>query len=143
VEGLPWKLTEGIDYTFPDSPNEVTLGAGEYLLVVKDTVDFASRYTGVPGGVQILGPYDGKLGNGGDRVELVKPGDIDEFNNRYYIRLERVDYSDGSHPQDCPGGVDLWPTEPDGGGDSLNRLFTQYYANDPNNWDDDSPTPGE
>ena len=71
------------------------------------------------------------------------PGDLDEFLNRYYIRLERVNYSDGSHPEDCPGGVDLWPTAPDGGGASLSRLYTQYYANDPNNWDDDSPTPGE
>ncbi len=141
TEGLPWKFTDGIDYTFPDSPNEVTLGPGEYLLVVKDPCDFALKY-GSPG-VQVLGPYDGKLGNGGDRLELSKPGDVDEFNNRYYIRLERVNYSDGSHPEDCPGDVDLWPIEPDGGGASLRRLFPQYYANDPNNWGiADPPTPG-
>ncbi len=144
VEGLPWKFTSGIDYTFPDSPNEVTLGPGEYLLLVKDPYDFALRYSGVPGGVQILGPYDGKLNNDGEKLDLSKPGDVDEFNNRYYILLERVNYSDGSHPQDCPGNVDLWPVEPDGFGASLSRLVAQDYANDPNNWGiEDPPTPGE
>jgi len=141
VEGLPWKFTDGIDYTFPASPDEVTLGPGGYLLLAKDPCDYLLWY-GSPG-VQLLGPYDGKLANGGDKLELSKPGDVDEFNNRCYIRIDRVNYSDGSHPQDCPGNVDLWPTEPDGGGASLSRLFPQYYANDPNNWGiDDPPTPG-
>ncbi|MHC4687915.1 MAG: hypothetical protein ACYTEW_26950 [Planctomycetota bacterium] len=69
------------------------------------------------------------------------PGDEDA-GTRYYIRVDRVSYSDGSHPEDCPGGVDFWPTEPDGNGLSLTRIDPNLYGNDPNNWQAASPSPG-
>ncbi|MHC4863961.1 MAG: lamin tail domain-containing protein [Planctomycetota bacterium] len=137
-EGNRWKFTDGIDFTFGTDAN---IPGGGYLLVVKDPVAFDWRYGPVPG-VQVLGPYDGRLSNSGEKVELSQPGDVDEFGKRYYIRVDRVSYSDGFHPDDCPGGVDLWPTEADGGGKSLSRIFGQYYGNDPNNWQAASPTPG-
>ncbi len=132
AQGEPWKFTDGIDYTFPASPNEVTMAAGESILVVKNLAAFFWRYPSVPSS-HVFGPYDGKLSNGGEKVQLGKPGDEDG-GIRYYIRVDRVDYSDGSHPQDCPGGVDLWPTEADGGGSSLVRIDPNLYGNDPNNW---------
>jgi hypothetical protein len=92
--------------------------------------------------VQIFGPYDGKLSNSGERLELSMPGDLDEFSVRQYIRIDRVNYSDGSHADDCPGGVDLWPTAADGTGASLGRLLVPLYGNDPTNWLGLSPTPG-
>ena len=49
-------------------------------------------------------------------------GELDELGVPYYILVDRVEYSDGFHPEDCPGLVDLWPTEPDGNGQSLTRL---------------------
>jgi hypothetical protein len=81
------------------------------------------------------------LANDGEKLEISKPGD-ESGGTRYYIRIDRVNYSDGWHPDNCPGDVDLWPTEPDGDGDSLNRIFPQYYGNDPNNWQAAPPTPG-
>ena len=51
-------------------------------------------------------------------------------------------YFDGSHPDSCPGGVDLWPTEPDAGGKSLTRTIPANYGNDPNNWTAATPSPG-
>jgi len=71
------------------------------------------------------------------------PGDADESGTPYYIRVDRVNYSDGSHPEDCPGGVDLWPTAPDGGGKSLTRKVLTDYGNDPDNWTTAIPSPGE
>ena len=139
AEGAPWKLTDGIDYTFPDSPNEVIVPPGGYILVVKNSDAFFWRYSPDPN--IVFGPYDGKLNNGGEKVELGKPGDED-VGVRYYIRVDRVNYSDGSHPEDCPGGVDLWPTEADGGGDSLTRISDSLYGNDPNNWQAATPSPG-
>jgi hypothetical protein len=138
----PWKFTDGIDFTFPeDAP--VTLPAGGYLLVVKEPEAFAWRYPAVPI-EKILGPYDGSLNNAGERLELSMPGDVDEFGTRYYIRVDRVGYSDGFHPdpssrggihpEDCPGGVDLWPSAPDGGGKSLTRKTSADYGDDPDNW---------
>jgi hypothetical protein len=140
VESEPWKFTDGIDYTFPDSPNEVTIPAGGRIVVVKDIEAFTWRYPSVPTSI-IYGPYSGWLDNGGEKVELGKPGD-EYLGMRYYIRVDRVNYSDGSHPEDCPGGVDLWPTEADGGGDSLSRINPNLYGNDPNNWTAASPSPG-
>ncbi len=49
---------------------------------------------------------------------------------RYYIRIDRVNYSDGSHPE----GEDPWPTEPDGTGQSLHRVVPDNYGNDVANW---------
>ena len=141
-ENLPWKFTDGIDYTFADYPG-LTLGAGKYLILAKDVSAYISEYGLPPFGVFLLGPYDGWLSNSGENVELSRPGDMDEFGVRHYIRVERVGYSDGSHPGGEPGDVDLWPTQPDGGGASLSRITMSLYGNDPNNWTPaDPPTPG-
>jgi hypothetical protein len=71
------------------------------------------------------------------------PGDVDEFGTRYYIRIDRLNYSDGSHPEDCPGGIDLWPTEADGAGMSLSRRISSAYGNDVANWKAGSASPGQ
>ena len=137
----PWKFTDGIEFTFPDE-TPVTIAAGGYLLLVKKPEAFSWRYPGVPA-ENILGPYDAELSNTGDRLELSMPGDVDKFGVRQYIRIDRVVYSDGSHPEDCPGGVDLWPIDADGGGKSLTRKVLTDYDNDPANWNPSTPSPGE
>jgi len=121
----------------------VTIPAGGYLLVVKNLTAFGWLYPSVPlPPERILGPYDGRLRNSGERVELSMPGDVDEFGTRYYIRIDRVNYSDGWHPEDCPGGIDLWPIEADGGGMSLSRINSNLYGNDVINWAAEEPSPG-
>jgi len=139
--GEPWKFTDGVEFAFPADP-VITIAAGEYLLIVKDPAAFAWRYPSVPA-EKILGPYDGRLNNAGERLELVMPGDIDESGTLYDIRVDRVVYSDGTHPENAPGAVDLWPTEPDGGGQSLTRMVASGYGNDPDNWTASVPSPGE
>jgi len=139
--GGPWKFTDGVDFTCPDAPSQVTMDPGEFLIVAKSPDALTSQYT-IPGGVQILGPYDGKLANDGEKLELSMPGDTDG-QQRFYICVDRVNYSDGSHSEDCPGGVDLWPTEADGTGKSLDRLSNIAYGNDPVNWHTTSPSPGQ
>lgn len=142
--GNQWQFTDGIDFVFPSN---TTIPAAGYLLVVNTTpADFRTKYPAVPMQVEILGPFenDTKLNNAGEQLEISMPGDIDGFGVRQYIRIDRVNYSDGSHPENCPGGVDLWPTEADGDGASLSRLSPQHYGNDPNNWfASEPPTPGD
>jgi len=140
-ENAPWKFTDGIDYTFASPPNAVTIAAGGRILVVKNKTAFSWRYPGVSTSI-IYGPYTGWLANDGEQLELGKPGDVDGLGVRQYIRVERVDYSDGSHPNGEPGDVDLWPTAADGQGKSLTRTSTTQYGNDPNNWTAATPTPG-
>jgi len=139
--GTPWKFTNGIDYTFPASPNAVTIAASSKILVVRNVAAFEARYPSVPAGI-IYGPYSGKLANDGEAIELSKPGDLNDLGLRQYIRVERVNYSDGSHPNGEPCNVDLWPTGADGLGKSLTRTSATQYGNDPNNWTAATPTPG-
>jgi len=133
-DGIPWKFTNGIEYTFPLGTQ---LDAGECLLVVKNLTAFNWRYT-VPGSVEVFEWEDGSLNNGGEKLELSRPGELG-LHTRYYIRVDRVVYSDGYHPV----GDDPWqPTsDADGLGSSLQRISLTEYGNDPINWQAGTPTP--
>jgi hypothetical protein len=133
---VPWRLTDdgGISFDFPLG---VTMAPGEHLLLVKSIDAFNVAYPAVPGGVQIFEWGSGRLDNGGEKVQLSKPGDEVE-GIRYYVRVDRVNYSDGSHP----AGQDAWPAGPDGGGESLTRKVPTDYGNDPANWIAATPSPG-
>ncbi len=135
---VPWKFTNGIDYTFPLG---TTIAAGQRLVIARNIAAFAERY-GFSAGV--LGPFanDSKLSNGGEKLDLSMPGDQEE-GVRYYIRVDRVNYSDGSHPV----GDDPWPIAPDGSGPSLHQktptTVGHNYGNDVANWQALSPNPAQ
>jgi len=139
--GEPWKFTDGIDFTFP-SDTPVTVPAGDYIFIVKKPEAFSWRYPAVPVEI-IFGPYEGNLNNAGESLELSMPGDVNIEGVRQYVRVDRVNYSDGSHPENNPSGVDLWPVGPDGYGQSLARKVLTDYGNDPDNWIASGPSGGE
>ncbi len=140
-KSTPWKFTDGIDYTFSEGP-VVTIQAYGYLILAKDLTAFTARYGSMPPGVQVLKGYGGRLSNAGERLQIAMPGDIDNQGTRHYIRIDRVTYSDGLHPEDVPGSVDLWPREADGLGKSLSRKVSADYGNDVANWQAATPSPG-
>jgi len=111
-------------------------------VIVNKPVAFSWRYPQVSAGI-ILGPYEGNLSNAGESLELSMPGDVDNEGVLKYIRIDRVNYSDGSHPENCPGGIDIWPVEADGNGMALTRKVPTDYGNDPENWFASAPSPGE
>lgn len=127
-EWLGWRFTSGIDYTFGLN---VTIPAGGYLIVAKSPSAFTARFGAMPANVTVVGPYDGQLNNGGERLELSIPGD-ELDGTRYYITADRVDY----------GNSGRWANA-DGNGKSLTRNPRTAYANDPANWQAISPTPGQ
>ena len=140
---VQWKFTDSIRYTFPSN---TTIAAGGYIYVVYDPAEFASAYPGVSSS-RIFGPFENddggermKLSNSGEDLELSKPGDKDEqTGERFYILVDRVNYSDGDHPK--TGYIDPWPTEPDGDGKSLHRITLGEFGNDVINWQADDPSP--
>lgn len=139
---LPWRFRDnsGIEFAFP-SDIPLTIQAGEHLLLVRNEA-LVRRSFSIPTNVQVLQWGSGRLANSGETIYLLKPGDIDEAGTRYWIEVESITYSNGSHPEDFENGIDPWPTEADGRGLSLNRLFPSRYGNDPANWQATIVTPG-
>jgi len=141
-----WRFTDdpdnpGIEFMFPkDTP--VELKPGEYLLLVKDLTLFNTKYS-VPQGVKVYSWGAGKLDNAGEKLQISKPGDLDIQGVRHWIRVDRVVYSDGTHPDGAEGATDPWPIDADGLGKSLSKIYPAKYGNDPNNWHAAAPTPGK
>ncbi len=134
---VPWRLTDsdGIEWYFPP---QTVIPANGLILLVKDLAVFTAVYGRIPP-VQVFEWGSGKLDNAGDKVQLCRPGDLDPLNgDRYYIRVDRVNYSDGSHPV----GGDPWPAAADGFGLTLQKNSPEVYGNDVANWSAAAPTPG-
>ena len=122
TETIPWRL-EGTGYEFPA---DVTIPAGGRTIVAKNPAMYGGPSS------MVYGPYDGKLDNGGEEVEIQMPGDQEYGQDRYWIPTEKIDYDD----------VAPWPTSADGGGDALQRLNADTYGRDYSNWGAAAPTPG-
>jgi hypothetical protein len=134
---VPWRFADDGGGIIFDFPLGTTMVPGEYLLLVKDITAFNAAYPLAPADVQIFEWGPGRLSNAGEKLQLSLPGDQVE-DKRYYIRIDRVNYSDGFHPL----GEDPWPLEPDGYGKSLGRIVGADYGNDPDNWTAVDPSPG-
>ena len=113
------------------------------MLLVKHAKAFEEEFGSV-GGVTILEWCEGRLSNAGEKIQISKPGIPEPDGFVPYIRVDRVNYSDGSHHENFHelGFVDPWPTAPDGTGQSLHRVVDGNYGNDVDNWVAASPTPG-
>jgi len=134
----PWRFTDenGIDILL--GPPPITMTPGERILLVRSLAVFNDEFGEPAAGVQVFEWTDGALDNAGEQIQLSMPGDVDGSGRRQYIRVDRVVYSDGSHP----AGVDPWPSSPDGHGQSLTRVDPTAYGNDVINWQAAAPTPG-
>lgn len=103
-----WKITGGVDFAFPDG---YKLEAGQFVVVAADpgALESASGITGA------LGPFDGALNNGGERLQL-----------RDSIGAIKLDLE---YSPDAP-----WPVAADGAGHSLVLAAPSYGEADPRAW---------
>jgi hypothetical protein len=131
-----WRLRDGVDFDFP--PNR-SVPAGGYMVVVSfdptsnpsALATFRARYPSTSNSI-LVGPYSGKLDNGGEGVKLLKP-DVPEADGSVpFVLVDYVAYSDRAP----------WPTNADGFNASLQRRHALGYANDPTNWLAAAATPG-
>ncbi len=114
-----YRFTNGIDFAFPA---DAVIPAGGYLLVLKDPANAKWRRNPAPK----LGPYDGTLADGGERLTLLH-GDC---------AGETVKYAD--RPP--------WPVATDGSGPSMERVDDLSPADDFHSWrasTNRQGTPGE
>jgi hypothetical protein len=139
-----WRLRDAVDFDFPQG---AFVSGGGYVLVVSFSPTntaalnaFRSRY-GLATSVPIFGPFNGRLDNGGENVELYRPDSPEPVGTAdagvvAYIEVDRIKYSDGNP----------WPSLADGYtngvGASLQRRVRLNYGNDPVNWLAGAPTPG-
>jgi hypothetical protein len=152
LDGDQWRIVDDPD---PDAVTRdleiklpaVTLQKDERMLLVKNVSAFETVYLAGSSvnalGVRWLewGILNGSLSNGREKLELQMPGDVKD-GRRMYIRVDRVYYSDGSHP-DSVDVPDPWPTEPDDSDSfTLTRITPNAYGNDAVNWQPDAPSPG-
>jgi hypothetical protein len=132
-EWVPWKFTEGIEFEFPVN---LSIAAGQRILLVKKRTSFDARYTGIPAGTVIYEWTSGNLANEGETLQISMAGDQEYLQKRYYIREDRVNYDD-----ELP-----WPPQADGTGQSLTHLRPteagNNYTNDPIHWTAATATPG-
>ena len=133
-----WRLRDAVNFDFP--ADTIIPGNGTLLVVSFDPVANAAARAqflftyGLPANTALVGPYQGKLDNSGNSVELLKPdapqlpGSPDP-NYVAYILVERVLYSDTAP----------WPTGADGTGLALHRVDPVLFSDDPANWTASTP----
>ena len=135
-----WRLRDAVDFEFPPG---ITLAATSRLVVVNFTptdayalAAFRAKF-GVPASVPVFGPFTGRLANDNDSVELVRPDAVQlaphpDAGFVPQILMDKVRYS----------ATAPWPTSAASGTNSLQRLVSSNYGNDPVNWQSAAPTPG-
>jgi len=135
-----WRLRDAVSFTFP---SDVNLAPGGFILVASiDSNDDAAlaafrERNGIPENVPVFGPFEGRLDNVGESVELVRPDAPQPVGSANpgeapYVLADKVRYSSS----------DPWPGGAAGIGGSLQRVNPGAYGNDPVNWIAVTPTPG-
>ena len=136
-----WRLAGAVAFSFPSG---TTVPARGRLVVtpfdpVADPAELAAFRAAYAPGIEsaLVGPYSGRLDNGGESVELYRPdtpqGDLrPDAGFVPLLLVDRVEYS----------SRDPWPVEAGGDGASLHRRVPEAYGNEPENWMAAKPSPG-
>jgi hypothetical protein len=128
-----WRL-DGVDFSFPPG---VSLPPGGIIVVVGgDPLDFKSHY-GVA--AEVLGPWDGALQEGGERLRLERPGSAEMLADGTAV-VPRIVVEEVNYRYVAP-----WPlTASMGRGPSLERREPVTYGDEPASWQASPgrPSPG-
>ncbi len=120
-----WQFTNGIRFNFPD----MVLKSGEYLVIAADLAEFKFLYYEVE---NVIGGWNGKLSNSGERIELEDDSGetVDEF--RYADEgvwaVRELDEIDNNHR----GWT--WSDAHDGNGKSLELINPSITNECGQNW---------
>jgi hypothetical protein len=132
-----WRLTGDVDITFRAG---TTVGPGQTLIVVPfdpaaSTTASLFRFTlGLGAAIPLIGPYAGEQEGDPQQMRLERPGvpDPDTTESRHFLVVDQMQLSRRSP----------WPSEADGGGDSLTRTSPEAFGESPTSWTARPPTPG-
>ena len=93
------RLENAVEFAF----DEITLEAGEYVVVTNNTANFRSRYGDA---IRVAGEFDGSLSNGSERIQLVLP-------DPSIVRVLDFDYQDDWYPETDGDGFSLVAADTD------------------------------
>jgi hypothetical protein len=102
-----WRVADGISYRFPVG---TIVPAGGYIVLAKDPA-IMTPVVGQP----VLGPFEGRLSNSGERLEL---------RDRNQRLMDVIEYDDQTP----------WPLEADGAGASLAKRQRLTRSDEPTHW---------
>lgn len=106
-----WRLQGGIDFVIPSN---TLVAAGGQLVIAQNAVRLRTNYLGLMP-ANTAGDFSGRLGDGGDLLQLARPMPVIGTNNGQpvtdllYVVVDEVAYRDGGR----------WGRWADGGGSSL------------------------
>jgi hypothetical protein len=123
--GNVWQLAKAVEFTFPAN---FVLPAGKSVYVGGvEPSQLRAQYE-LDTAMRVLGPFDGRLNNAGESVQLLRPDPPQtlppDIGLVPYILVEKVKYS-GSAP---------WPVLPEQGGVPIRRINLSDYGNTVSNW---------
>jgi hypothetical protein len=120
-----WRLTRGVDFTFPDT----TLDAGAYLAVAADVATFKVGHAGI---TNVIGGWIGQLSDSGETIELADDTGL---------VIDRVPYADEGDwsmrflgPDDRGHRGWEWSDQTDGVGASLELIDPDLPNEYGQNW---------
>ena len=123
--GNAWVLDNAVVFTFPAG---FVLPAGESLYVGGGEPSQLRGQYELNEATRVLGPFDGRLNNAGESVQLLRPDPPQtlppDIGLVPYILVEKVKYS----------GTDPWPVMPEHGGVPIQRVNLSAYGNTARNW---------
>ena len=131
-----WKLTGAVDFTFPTG---TTIAAGGFRVIAKNPARIQTVYS-IAG---VLGPFTGKLGNGGDTVCVKTAADVTVDSVTYSSAFPWEISANALGAQDRFTGLSSAAYQYKGR--SLQRVSVTANSNDPANWIASAmtgPTPG-
>ncbi len=132
TKGKAWRISDGIEFEF-SAASPLTILPGGRVILTKSLIRFNTSFgPSLKPGTPVLEWITGGLNNGGENLQLDRPGGVDANNILQYVRVDRVNYDD-----DAP-----WVTSPDGTGPSLNKISENDYGNDFINWVAKAASPG-
>jgi hypothetical protein len=125
-----WAFVDGIEFVFPAG---TSLSPGGYLVVARNRTRLLVQYPDLAP-ADVIGDFAGSLANGGERLALAFPEELDPGaaqqggggTDRVYVIADEVTYSDGEG----------WGTWADGGGSSLELVDSNSDNGLAQNWAD-------
>jgi hypothetical protein len=136
-----WDLDGAIQFTFPPG---TWMPLRSYALVVSfdpfqdpARLSWFQQHYGIDASTPVFGPYQGSLADEGPGVGLYRPDKPVAAPSPLAGSVPRV-LVEGVHYSSLPP----WPAAASGTGNSLQRLASVAFADDPANWLAGPPTPG-